>query len=90
MKKNIAIAFIALFIFMYFQGFTQPAITLASLLKEMTDFDAVAKFPSPSYVLKQASSYDRRSVSPDKPGWFANGDFNQFIRQEKKMAILNM
>lgn len=50
----------------------------------MTDFDAVTRFPSPAYTLKQASSYDRRSVSPGKPGWFANGDYNQFIREEKK------
>ncbi|PWV56359.1 hypothetical protein C7475_101874 [Chitinophaga sp. S165] len=50
----------------------------------MTDFDAVTKFPSPSFTLKQASSYDRRSISPEQPGWFANGDFNQFIREEKK------
>jgi hypothetical protein len=57
---------------------------MASLLKEMTDFGNVAKFPVPAYTLKQASSYDRRSVSPDLPGWFANGDANQFIREEKK------
>jgi hypothetical protein len=49
----------------------------------MTDFESVARFPSPAYTLKQASSYDRRSISPDRPGWFANADFNQFIREEK-------
>jgi Protein of unknown function (DUF2961) len=38
----------------------------------------------PVYTLKQASSYDRRSISPDQPGWFANADENQFIREEKK------
>lgn len=74
-----------LFVQFFFVQFlvAQQAITLHSLLTEMTDFDAIAKWPAPAYILKQASSYDRRSVSPDKPGWFANGDFNQFIREEK-------
>jgi len=49
----------------------------------MTDSLSVTAWPLPAYVLKQASSYDRRSVSPDKPGWFANTDQAQFIRIEK-------
>jgi len=58
-------------------------ISLKYLLNEMRDRTNVARFPDPSYVLHQASSYDRRSKSPDSPGWFANSDFNQFIREEK-------
>jgi hypothetical protein len=65
-------------------GYGQSKITLQSLLTEMTDADAVTRFPSPAYTLKQASSYDRKSISPELPGWFANGDANQFIREEKK------
>ncbi len=84
MKKNMAIVTATLLLFICFQSFSQPIITLPVLLKSMTDFDAITKFTSPSYRLKQASSYDRRSVSPDKPGWFANTDYNQFIREEKK------
>lgn len=57
-------------------------ITIGSLLKEMQDFDAVTRFPAPFYTMNQASSYDRRSISPDQPGWFANEDNNQFIRTE--------
>ncbi|MCH5600866.1 hypothetical protein [Niabella ginsengisoli] len=64
------------------KGFTQQ-VTLSSVLKEMTNFDAVTKYPSPLYSMKQVSSYDRKSISPDKPGWFANADFNQFMREEK-------
>ncbi|RFM26770.1 glycoside hydrolase family 172 protein [Deminuibacter soli] len=63
-----------------------PTITMGSLLQEMTDAETVTRYPSPAYTLKQASSYDRKSVSPDQPGWFANGDANQFIREEKKAA----
>ena len=84
MKKNMAIVTATLLLFICFQSFSHPIITLPVLLKSMTDFDAITKFTSPSYRLKQASSYDRRSVSPDKPGWFANTDYNQFIREEKK------
>ncbi len=65
-------------------GFGQTTVTLKTLLDEMIDAASVAKWPDPAYTTKQASSYDRRSVSPGQPGWFANGDFNQFIRQEQK------
>ena len=57
-------------------------ITLESLLEEMTDYAAVARWPQPEFTCKQASSYDRATVAPDKPGWFANSDQNQFIRTE--------
>ncbi|HEY0271632.1 MAG TPA: glycoside hydrolase family 172 protein [Chitinophaga sp.] len=59
-------------------------LTMATLLRDMTDPATVARFPAPAYTLRQASSYDRHSISPDRPGWFANGDFNQFIRQEER------
>lgn len=59
-------------------------LTIPHLLKEMTDFEQVTVFPDPAFTIKQSSSYDRRSIAADKPGWFANGDFNQFIRKETK------
>jgi hypothetical protein len=58
-------------------------VTTASLLKEMTDFNAVTYWPSPYYTTAQASSYDRHSVAVNKPGWFANADYSQFIRTEQ-------
>jgi hypothetical protein len=60
-----------------------PEITLPSLLDELADVDAVARWPSPAYTCRQASSYDRATVAPDKPGWFANNDQNQFICVEE-------
>ncbi len=71
---------------LFFQkaGFSQTSISLNTLLAEIKDVSAVASWPQPAYTLKQSSSYDRKSISPDKPGWFANGDFNQFIRKEEK------
>lgn len=57
-------------------------ITTASLLEELIDREAMVRFPSPAYTLKQFSSYDRASVDPDRSGWFGNEDNNQFIRTE--------
>jgi hypothetical protein len=57
-------------------------VTFASLLGDMVDRDRMARFPNPTFVTGQASSYDRASVSPDKPGWFANHDYDQCIRTE--------
>ena len=54
-------------------------VTLESLLKEMLDYGAVARWPQPEFTCKQASSYDRTKIAPDKPGWFANRDQSQFI-----------
>ncbi len=48
----------------------------------MTDRNTVTKYPDPFFIVKQFSSYDRHSVSPDSAGWFANHDASWFIRQE--------
>ncbi|MBB5351446.1 hypothetical protein HNR46_001682 [Haloferula luteola] len=58
-------------------------VTTESLLEEMGDFDAIARWPDPSYVQMQASSHDRRTISPDQDGWFANDDHTQFLREEE-------
>lgn len=60
----------------------QEKVTLKALLSELTDPASAASLPNPSYVLKQVSSYDRKSVLPGKPGWFANGDHTNFLREE--------
>ncbi|MDW5290109.1 glycoside hydrolase family 172 protein [Formosa sp. PL04] len=65
-------------------------ITIETLLNEMVDRDAVARFPKSNFRLKQASSYNRASVKPeDSVGWFRNRDLNKggedhnFIRTEE-------
>lgn len=84
MKKNkfLIVLFAVLFCMQY--GFGQKPITVKTLLEEMTDASAVATMAHPAYTSHQASSYDRKSIAADKPGWYANGDFNQFIRNEKR------
>ncbi len=51
-----------------------PQITLESLLNEMVSYDESARYPEIPYRSLQVSSYDRRSISPDSAGWFANDD----------------
>lgn len=57
-------------------------ITTASLLREMVDRESMVCYPAVDYKLKQYSSYDRASKSPELPGWFGNDDRNMFIRTE--------
>lgn len=64
-----------------------PPVTLESLLHEMVDREAIARFPDPAYTCKQFSSYDRASKTPDDPKtWFANGDASQYLRTEEVAA----
>ncbi|MFM7138244.1 MAG: glycoside hydrolase family 172 protein [Planctomycetota bacterium] len=61
-----------------------PPVSLESLLHEMVEPAASARWPEPEYSCRQASSHDRAKVAPDKPGWFANNDHTQFIRTEER------
>jgi hypothetical protein len=66
-------------------------ITLNSLLKEMADRDALARFPAPAYKQGQGSTYNRASYARDQPdqtfsGWFADGDGGYYIRTENTNA----
>lgn len=65
-------------------SYAADKVSIESLLIEMTDRDALARFPSPDYVCAQSSSYDRDSTSPDDAAtWFANWDRSQFVRTEE-------
>ncbi len=57
-------------------------VSLETMLREMTNPGKMAQFPSPEYQSLQASSYNRASVAPDKPGWFADSDGVSWIREE--------
>lgn len=59
-------------------------VSFESLLAELVSREAVARVPDPAFRAVQFSSYDRASTGPDKPEtWFANNDYNQFVRVEK-------
>ncbi|MGJ8643550.1 MAG: glycoside hydrolase family 172 protein [Luteolibacter sp.] len=69
----------------------ETSVSIDSLLQEMVDRDSVARFPANDFRLKQHSSYNRASKTPDDPkGWFTNQDYNpkrgkttNFIRIEE-------
>ncbi len=65
-------------------------ITIESLLDDMIDREKVTRFPNVNFLLKQHSSYNRASKTPeDTLGWFNNKDHNTkeidscFIRIEE-------
>lgn len=58
-------------------------VSLDSLIGEMTDRDNLSYFPENAYTLHQFSSYNRASVSPEKPGWYENFDMSHFLRVEE-------
>lgn len=58
-------------------------VSLPTLLEEMVDRGALTRTPEPWYTCRQASSYDRASVSSGEPEtWFANGDADHYVRIE--------
>ncbi len=61
-----------------------PAVSFAALLEEIVDRDERARYPEPYYTTRQFSSYDRASVAPGEPSWFANWDRSMFIREEER------
>ncbi|WP_299231754.1 glycoside hydrolase family 172 protein [uncultured Bacteroides sp.] len=64
-------------------GYSQE-ITMQDFLREMVDRERIAEYPENlQYRTLQASSYNRASVSPDQPGWFADSDGVFCIRTEK-------
>lgn len=83
MKTKIRFVFILSTLFFCFVTESQAAdkvIKLESLLTELTSVEESACYPSPFYTCHQESSYDRRSVSPSLPHWFANADGFGFDR----------
>lgn len=55
-------------------NYGQEMITTATLLREMIDLERLTLDSPTNYKTVQFSSYDRRSVKPDKPFWFGNAD----------------
>lgn len=49
-------------------------VTTGSLIGAMADLDALTRHPGAGVRVVQFSSYDRRSRSPEGPGWFGNAD----------------
>ncbi len=60
-----------------------PAVTVESLLAEMTDVEELAREPRPFYTHATASSYSRESHKGGD-AWFDNHDVGQYVRSETR------
>jgi len=64
-------------------------VTLETLLKETVSLERLAVAPSPAYMTRQFSSYDRKSTDPaalTEENWFANHDRKQHLRVEQNQG----
>ncbi len=87
MRKTLALVPFVLLSLIVGADAQSPAVTFQSLLAEMTDRDTAARFPSPAYTCRQASSYDQASTSADDANtWMANNDRSFFLRSEENQG----
>jgi hypothetical protein len=75
--------FAAIIVSILFSACSNKKISMEFLLNKMTNWEVLTRLPEHPYALKQFSSYDRKSTTPNEPGWFANDDYTQFIREEE-------
>ncbi len=84
-RKNIITLFFTTCLFLTINAHNsgnKGIVTIQSLLREMADRNQITEYPAIPYRCLQASSYNRESVSPEMPGWFADSDGVGFIRTE--------
>jgi hypothetical protein len=60
-----------------------PVVSVDTLLREMADFEELARQPQPRYTHAEATSYDRESHNGGD-AWFANHDVGQYVRTETR------
>lgn len=72
--KKLLNPLLTLLLLVIFSGCRNNDITMETLLAEMVSAEESAHYPAIPYKCLQVSSYDRLSVAPDLPGWFANSD----------------
>lgn len=83
-RKKIGIMSTALLLMLLAGKAGAQEVSMQSLLREMVDRESLAEFRDEApYRTLQASSYNRASVAPDQPGWFADSDGVSCIRTEK-------
>ena len=81
MKRKLLPLIISL---VFFSSCARKAVTMESLLLEMTDRESLARYPDPEFTVRQFSSYDRATTQPGDETWFANWDRSMFIRIEEQ------
>lgn len=83
MKKKSIICFLSVILLIFSHLTYAQDVSLRSLLNEMIDREALARYPAPEYSLAQFSSYDRATTEPGDSSWFANWDRSMFVRLEE-------
>jgi hypothetical protein len=82
MKKLFAASMVILAILFSCTG-VKEQVSFESLINEMIQKESLSYYPQIAFSHKQQSSYNRKSVSPDKQGWDANADMSHFVRVEQ-------
>ena len=82
MKRISSHWLLAVLLLLPLSGAAKEEVSIKTLLKEMVDREEKARFPVLPYTCKQFSSYDRKATVRGGEGWFANGDYTQFLRVE--------
>ena len=81
--KSIIKNFFLLTISIFILGSCSDTINVKSLLQEMPDRYGLSYYPDKEFKLKQASSYNRKTVGIEEDGWYENSDMSHFIRVEE-------
>jgi hypothetical protein len=81
-KKEMSFLVLLFFLLVFMNNSYAQSVSLNSMLEEMMDRYQLSYFPEVQYELKQLSSYNRRSQTPDSSGWYANNDMSHFLRVE--------
>jgi len=82
MKYKIKYHFFIWILLISTNSVSSKTITLKTLLQELTNREHMAEYPSPNYVCKQFSSYDRASVTKNDKSWYSNWDRTMFVKTE--------
>ncbi|MBL7189848.1 MAG: DUF2961 domain-containing protein [Phycisphaerae bacterium] len=78
LRRIAVIGIVSILLLAYPQPSSADQIGLSSLLEDVLDRSLIAEYPDPAFVCRQSSSYNRHSITPDRPDWFTGGDFDQF------------
>ena len=84
--KRVTLSWVFIFISIINSTAQNQEVTFKSLLQEMGDRTSITQWPVHEFSSLQSSSYNRASVAPDQPGWFADSDGVAWIREEMNVG----
>lgn len=81
-RKNLFFVSLVLSVVSFVSCKPRYDVTMEKLLQEIMSSETVSEWPRIEYKAAQISSYDRRTISKDQPGWWANHDGFGYERME--------